>query len=66
VNGLILWDPGKLTYLTTKLVNDYLDGKKPADGMEVKGIGKLKVGKDGVIIMPGVTITRENVDQFDF
>ena len=34
--------------------------------MEVKGIGKLKVSKDGIIIMPGVVITKENVDQFDF
>ena len=66
VNGLILWDPAKLTYLTAKLVNDYLDGKKPADGMEVKDIGKLKVSKDGIIIMPGVVITKKNVDQFDF
>lgn len=66
VNGLILWDPSKLTYLTAKLVNDYLDGKKPADGMEVKDIGKLKVSKDGIIIMPGLVITKENVDQFDF
>lgn len=66
VNGLILWDPAKLTYLSAKLVNDYLDGKKPTDGMEVKGIGKLKVSNDGIIVMPGVVITRENVDQFDF
>ena len=66
VNGLTLWDPAKLTYLTTKLVNDYLDGKKPVDGMEVPGIGKLRVGKDGVIIMPGAIITKENVDEFDF
>jgi rhamnose transport system substrate-binding protein len=66
VNGLILWDPGKLTYLTAKLVNDYLDGKKPVDGMEVKGIGKLKVSKNGIIVMPGVVITKDNVDQFDF
>ncbi len=66
VHGLILWDPGKLTYLTAKLVNDYLDGKEPVDGMEVKDIGKLKVSKDGIVIMPGVVITKENVDQFDF
>lgn len=66
VNGLILWDPAKLTYVTARLVNDYLDGKKPVDGMEIEGIGKLEVRKDGVILMPGVTITKENVDQFDF
>ncbi len=63
VNGLILWDPAKLTFLTAKLVNDYLDGIKPTDGMEVKGIGKLKV-KDGVVIMPGVVFTKDNVDQY--
>ena len=66
VNGLILWDPAKLTYLAAKLVNDYLNGKKPVDGMEVKDIGKLSVSKTGIIIMPGVVITKDNVDQFDF
>ena len=66
VNGLILWDPAKLTFLTAKLVNDYLDGTKPTDGMEVPDVGKLKVSKTGIIIMPGVVITKDNVDQFDF
>ncbi len=66
VNGLTIWDPGKLTYVTTKLVNDYLDGKKPRDGMEMAGVGKLKVSPTGVIIMPGLIITKENVDQFNF
>lgn len=66
VNGLILWDPGKLTWVTAKLVNDYLDGKEPVDGMAVDGVGKLKVGERGVIIMPGIVITKENVDKFDF
>lgn len=66
VNGLILWDPAKLTELTAILVNDYLDGKEPKDGMEVEGIGKLSVSKDGIVIMPGLVITKENVDEFDF
>ena len=66
VNGLTLWDPAKLTYVTTKLVNDYLDGKKPVNGMEFPGVGKLKVSSTGVVIMPGAIITKENVDQFDF
>lgn len=65
VNGLILWDPAKLTYLAAKLANDYIDGKEPVDGTEVEGIGKLKV-KDGIVTMPGLVITKENVDQFDF
>ena len=42
------------------------DGKKPVDGMEFPGVGKLKVSPTGVIIMPGAIITKENVDQFDF
>lgn len=66
VSGLTLWDPAKLTYLTTKLVNDHLDGKKPVDGMEVPGVGKLTVRPKGIILMDGVVITKDNVDQFDF
>ncbi|NLN77019.1 MAG: substrate-binding domain-containing protein [Armatimonadetes bacterium] len=66
VNGLILWDPGKLTYLTAKLVNDYLDDIQPVDGSVIEDIGKLSVSDDGVVIMPGVVITKENVDEFDF
>jgi len=65
VNGLILWDPAKLTEVTAKLVNDYLDGKKPVNGMQVPGVGKLKVTGSS-IIMPGAVITKDNVDQFDF
>lgn len=65
VSGLMLWDPSKLTFLTARLVNDYLDGKQPEDGTEVEGIGTLKV-KDGVVLMPGVTITKDNVDEFNF
>jgi ABC-type sugar transport system substrate-binding protein len=66
VNGLILWDPAKLTEVAARLVNDYLDGKKPIDGMEIEGVGKLKLAKGGIVIMPGVVITKENVDTFDF
>lgn len=65
VSGLILWDPAKLTYLTAKLVNDYLDAKQPQDGAEYPDIGKISY-KNGVVLMPGVRITKENVDQFDF
>lgn len=65
VTGLMLWDPAKLTGLTTILVNDYLDGKMPQDGAEYPGYGRISV-KGPVVLMPGVTITKENVDQFDF
>lgn len=65
VSGLMLWDPAKLTYFTAKAVNNYLDGKQPEDGAEVEGIGKIKYS-GGVLLIPGVTITKENVDEFDF
>ena len=65
VSGLMLWDPAKLTYFTAKTVNDYLDGKQPHDGAQVEGIGTISV-KNGVVLIPGVTITKENVDQFQF
>lgn len=65
VSGLMLWDPAKLTYFTAKAVNDYLDGKQPEDGAHVEGIGKISY-RNGILLIPGVTITKENVDQFDF
>ena len=65
VSGLMLWDPAKLTYFTAKVVNDYLDGHQPQDGAQVEGIGTVKFS-NGVVLIPGVTITKENVDQFDF
>ncbi len=65
VSGLMLWDPAKLTYFTAKVVNDYLDGKQPQDGAQVEGIGTISV-KDGVVLIPGVTITKDNVDEFQF
>ena len=66
VNGLILWNPAELTYVTAKLVNDYLDGKEPVDGMEIEDVGKATVKDTGEVIIPGVVITKDNVDEFDF
>ena len=66
VHGLITWDPAKLTYLTARLVNDYLDGNEPYDGMEIEGIGKLRVTPNGTVMMHGVTITDENIDKYRF
>src|SRR5687767_4730491 len=65
VSGLILWDPAKLTYMTAKLVNDYLDGKEPTDGMDFPEVGKL-AKKGAQIVMPTTVITKENVDEFNF
>ena len=65
VSGLMLWDPAKLTYLAALLVNDELNGKKPQDGKEYPEIGKIRV-KDGRVLMPGITINKQNVDEFKF
>lgn len=65
ISGVMLWDPAKLTYLTAKLANDYLDNKPPQDGAEFPGIGKISF-KDGKVIMPGITFTKDNVDQYNF
>jgi ABC-type sugar transport system substrate-binding protein len=69
VEGVILWDPSKLTYLTAILVNDDLNGKKPEDGKEYPEIGKIKVTTtaDGTFVqMPSTTFNKENVDNYDF
>lgn len=65
VNGLALWDPMKLTYLTAILVNDFLNGRQPEDETEYPGIGKIRF-ENGVVRLPGILITNENILEFDF
>jgi rhamnose transport system substrate-binding protein len=65
ISGVMLWDPAKLTYFTAKLVNDYLNGKPPENGADVPNIGKISY-KNGKVIMPGITFTKDNVEQFNF
>jgi rhamnose transport system substrate-binding protein len=65
VNGVILWDPAQLTYVTALLVKDDLDGKAPADGAEVGGV-KIKVTPDNRVIIPSLTFNKENVDKYAF
>lgn len=65
ISGIKLWDPGKLTYLAAMLANDYLDGKKPVDGANYPNAGKITV-KGPQVLMPGVTFTKDNVDQYNF
>jgi rhamnose transport system substrate-binding protein len=69
LNGVILWDPAKLTYLTALLVNDDLNGKKPEDGKEYPEIGKLSVtttAQGTIVLMPSTTFNKDNVDQYNF
>ncbi len=65
LSGVMLWDPGKLTYVTAMLVNDDLNGKAPQDGGKV-GDTPIKVKDGKFVIIPSVTFTKENVDQYNF
>lgn len=65
VSGIMLWDPGQLTYVTAMLVKDDLDGKAPADGSTVGGV-KIMVKPDHRVIIPSMTFNKDNVDQFSF
>ncbi len=65
INGVKLWDPAKLTYVTAVLVADDLASKAPVDGADIPDIGKISV-KGPFVIIPGLTITKDNVDQFNF
>jgi ABC-type sugar transport system substrate-binding protein len=63
----ILWDPGKLGYLTVSLAKDLVEGKKPKDGDEVKNVGKIQVKDDKTVIMgPPSDFTKENAGNFNF
>ena len=62
----LLWDPGKLGYLTIAVAKEVLEGRTIADGQDVPNIGKVKVnGK--IIIMGDPSIwTKENVKDYNF
>ncbi len=64
ISGIMLWDPGQLTYVTAMLVNDYLNSKQPEDGEDVHGT-KIQY-KEGKVLIPGVTFTKDNVDKYNF
>lgn len=66
VDGAILWNPADLTYATALLVRDNLrTGAMPKNGEVIPGIGKLTV-KGTQVTIPGVVITKENVDKLNF
>jgi ABC-type sugar transport system substrate-binding protein len=66
ITGLYLWDPRELTYQTAKLVAAALNGKMPQQGDQIPGKGDITV-KGPIITLPlRITITKENVDTFDF
>lgn len=64
----VLWDPGKLGYLTVALGKMVAEGEMPTDGQEIEGVGEITVLEDGktVIMGPPADFTKENAADFDF
>ncbi|SDK01245.1 autoinducer 2 ABC transporter substrate-binding protein [Sediminibacillus albus] len=64
----VLWDPGKLGYLTVALGKMLAEGEMPEDGQEIEGVGEITVKEDGktVIMGPPADFTKENAADFDF
>lgn len=65
VSGAILWNPADLTFATAYLVKQDLEGQKPRDGQEIPGVGRIRV-KGTQVLIPGVVITKDNIDRLDF
>lgn len=64
----VLWDPGKLGFLTVALGKMLAEGEMPVDGQEIENVGKIQVLEDGktVIMGPPADFTKENAADFDF
>ncbi|MDC3426359.1 autoinducer 2 ABC transporter substrate-binding protein [Aquibacillus sp. 3ASR75-11] len=64
----VLWDPGKLGYLTVVLGKMLAEGEMPTDGQEIENVGKITVKEDGktVIMGPPADFTKENAGDFNF
>ncbi|MCS7464531.1 autoinducer 2 ABC transporter substrate-binding protein [Paenibacillus doosanensis] len=61
----IIWDPGKLAYVTVYALDQLAQGKEIKDGMDIPNVGAVKV--DGPNIFIGtLEVTGSNVDSFDF
>lgn len=64
----VLWDPGKLGFLTVALSKMLAEGETPTDGMEIEGVGKITVKEDGktIIMGPPADYTKDNAADYDF
>jgi simple sugar transport system substrate-binding protein/rhamnose transport system substrate-binding protein len=68
LSSALLWDPGKLGYLTVALAKDLAEGKMPADGQDVPNVGKIQLKSDNktVVMGPPTEFTKDNADQYNF
>lgn len=69
VNGGLILDPAKMTYLGVKIAYDYLtnDGKLPEPGDSYDWAGEpITISEKRFSYVPDTLLTPENIDQFDF
>jgi rhamnose transport system substrate-binding protein len=68
VKTITLWDPGKLGRLTAAVGAMMLRHETPRDGMDVLGVGQIRVFPESRKIVMGspLDFTRENIDQYRF
>ncbi|HEY6388062.1 MAG TPA: autoinducer 2 ABC transporter substrate-binding protein [Candidatus Acidoferrum sp.] len=68
VKTITLWDPGKLGRLTAAVAAMLLRHETPHDGMDVPGVGQIRVFPETRKIVMGspLDFTRENISQYWF
>jgi ABC-type sugar transport system substrate-binding protein len=68
VKTITLWDPGKLGKLTASVAAMMLRRETPHDGMDVPGVGQIRVFPETRKIVMGspLDFTRENISQYWF
>jgi rhamnose transport system substrate-binding protein len=68
VTTITLWDPGKLGRLTAAVAAMMLCHETPRDGMDVPGVGQVRVFPETRKIVMGspLDFTRENISQYWF
>jgi simple sugar transport system substrate-binding protein len=62
----ILWDPADAGYAMTWIAKQMLEKKKPTDGMNVPGVGKVSLSGDVIKANAMVDITAANAGSFGF
>ena len=62
----LLFDPVETTYAWVKVAYLTLTGQPITDGMEIKGLGKVKVEGQNITGSDVLTISKDNVDTFGF
>lgn len=68
VQTITLWDPGKLGRLTMEVASLLLHHQTPTDGMQMPGVGPVKViaSSHTIVMGPPLDFTRENIGQYHF